>query len=113
MLVVGLIFIFLAIKYDYEPLLLIPIGVGVIIGNIPFFQDGDVNLQLGIYQEGSVLNFFIFRSSKRDLSSVNISWDWSNDRFFLTHIKSQINVTGRCCTSWYIFNFHRCYLPRF
>jgi oxaloacetate decarboxylase beta subunit len=60
MLVVGLIFIFLAIKYDYEPLLLIPIGVGVIIGNIPFFQDGDVNLQLGIYQEGSVLNFLYF-----------------------------------------------------
>ncbi len=60
MLVVGLIFIFLAIKYDYEPLLLIPIGVGVILGNIPFFQEGDVNLQVGIYQEGSVLNFLYF-----------------------------------------------------
>lgn len=60
MLVVGLIFIFLAIKYDYEPLLLIPIGVGVIIGNVPFFQDNDVNLQLGIYQEGSVLNYLYF-----------------------------------------------------
>ena len=60
MLVVGLIFIFLAIKYDYEPLLLIPIGVGVILGNVPFFQDGDVNLQVGIYQEGSVLNFLYF-----------------------------------------------------
>ena len=60
MLVVGLIFIFLAIRYDYEPLLLIPIGVGVILGNIPFFQEGDVNLQVGIYQEGSVLNFLYF-----------------------------------------------------
>jgi oxaloacetate decarboxylase beta subunit len=60
MLVVGLIFIYLAIKYDYEPLLLIPIGVGVILGNIPFFQDGGVNLQVGIYQEGSVLNFLYF-----------------------------------------------------
>lgn len=60
MLLVGLIFIYLAIKYDYEPLLLIPIGVGVILGNIPFFQDGDVNLQVGIYQEGSVLNFLYF-----------------------------------------------------
>lgn len=60
MLVVGLFFIFLAIKYDYEPLLLIPIGVGVILGNIPFFQDSNVNLQLGIYQEGSVLNFLYF-----------------------------------------------------
>ncbi len=60
MLVVGLFFIYLAIKYDYEPLLLIPIGVGVILGNIPFFQDGGINLQVGIYQEGSVLNYLYF-----------------------------------------------------
>jgi oxaloacetate decarboxylase beta subunit len=60
MILVGLVFIFLAIKYDYEPLLLIPIGTGVIIGNVPFFQDGGINLQLGIYQEGSVLNYLYF-----------------------------------------------------
>lgn len=55
MMVVGLIFIFLAIRYDYEPLLLVPIGTGIIIGNIPFLQDA--NLQLGIYEQGSVLNY--------------------------------------------------------
>ncbi|MBN1952533.1 MAG: sodium ion-translocating decarboxylase subunit beta [Bacteroidales bacterium] len=60
MIVVGLFFIFLAIKFDYEPLLLIPIGVGIIIGNIPFYQDGNINLQLGIYQEGSVMNYLYF-----------------------------------------------------
>ncbi len=60
MIVVGLVFIFLAIRYEYEPLLLIPIGTGVIIGNIPFFQDGGINLQLGIYQEGSVLNYLYY-----------------------------------------------------
>ncbi len=60
MIIVGLVFIYLAIKYDYEPLLLIPIGVGVILGNVPFFQDGDVNLQVGIYQEGSVLNYLYY-----------------------------------------------------
>lgn len=60
MIVVGLFFIFLAIKYDYEPLLLIPIGTGIILGNIPFFQDGGINLQLGIYQEGSVLNYLYY-----------------------------------------------------
>jgi len=60
MILVGLFFIFLAIKYDYEPLLLIPIGTGVIIGNVPFFQDGGINLQLGIYQEGSVLNYLYY-----------------------------------------------------
>ncbi len=56
MLVIGLIFIFLAIKYDYEPLLLIPIGTGIIIGNIPMFQAVDFNLKLGIYEPGSVMN---------------------------------------------------------
>ncbi len=60
MITVGLLFLFLAIKYDYEPLLLIPIGTGIIIGNIPFYQDGDINLQLGIYQSGSVLNYLYF-----------------------------------------------------
>jgi carboxybiotin decarboxylase len=60
MLIVGLIFIFLAIKYDYEPLLLIPIGFGIIIGNIPFFQAEGFNMQLGIYEKGSVFNYLYF-----------------------------------------------------
>jgi oxaloacetate decarboxylase beta subunit len=60
MIAIGLFFIFLAIKYEYEPLLLIPIGVGILIGNIPFFSDDGLNLQIGIYQQGSVLNYLYF-----------------------------------------------------
>lgn len=60
MILVGLLFIFLAIRFEYEPLLLIPIGTGIILGNVPFFQDAGINLQLGIYQEGSVLNYLYF-----------------------------------------------------
>lgn len=56
MILIGLLFIFLAIKYDYEPLLLIPIGIGVLLGNIPMYQVADFNLKLGIYEPGSVLN---------------------------------------------------------
>ena len=52
MILVGLLFIFLAIKYEFEPLLLIPIGFGMLIGNIPMMN----GLQVGIYEEGSVLN---------------------------------------------------------
>ena len=58
MIFVGLLFIFLAIKYEYEPLLLIPIGIGIIIGNIPFALDAD--LQLGVYEEGSVMSYLYF-----------------------------------------------------
>lgn len=56
MIIAGLFFIFLAIKFDYEPLLLIPIGIGVLIGNIPMFQVADFNLKLSIYEPGSVMN---------------------------------------------------------
>ncbi len=54
MIVVGLFFLFLAIKKNFEPLLLIPIGFGILIGNIPFKIDA--GLEVGIYEEGSVLN---------------------------------------------------------
>ena len=56
MIVIGIVFIFLGIKYDYEPLLLIPIGTGVILGNIPFVAGN----QTGIYETGSVLNYLYF-----------------------------------------------------
>ena len=52
MIFIGLVFIYLAIKKDWEPLLLIPIGFGMIIGNIPFVP----GLNIGIYEEGSVMN---------------------------------------------------------
>lgn len=56
MMLVAFIFIFLAIKYDFEPMLLIPIGFGILIGNIPMFQVADFNLKLGVYEPGSVMN---------------------------------------------------------
>ena len=37
MICVGLLFIYLAIAKEFEPMLLIPIGFGMIIGNIPFY----------------------------------------------------------------------------
>lgn len=58
MMAAGLFFIFLAIKYEYEPLLLIPIGMGIIIGNIPFRTGA--GLMIGIYEEGSVLNYLYY-----------------------------------------------------
>ncbi len=52
MILVGLIFLYLAIVKDYEPLLLVPIGFGILIGNIPFVPGN----KLGIYETGSVFN---------------------------------------------------------
>lgn len=55
MILIGFLFIYLAIRYEYEPLLLVPIGFGILIGNIPFLEHA--GLQLGIYEEGSVMNY--------------------------------------------------------
>ncbi|MBO6026613.1 MAG: sodium ion-translocating decarboxylase subunit beta [Bacteroidales bacterium] len=44
MILVGILFIFLAVRFEFEPMLLIPIGTGIICGNIPFFQGYGINL---------------------------------------------------------------------
>ncbi|MDD3064306.1 MAG: sodium ion-translocating decarboxylase subunit beta [Massilibacteroides sp.] len=56
MIVIGLVALYLGIGKKFEPMLLVPIGFGVIVGNIPFFP----GLQIGIYEEGSVLNILYF-----------------------------------------------------
>jgi carboxybiotin decarboxylase len=52
MLGIGCVFIYLGIAKDYEPLLLVPIGFGMIVGNIPLAT----GMNIGIYEPGSVLN---------------------------------------------------------
>ena len=52
MMVVGCIFIYLAIAKDYEPLLLVPIGFGMLVGNIPFPE----GMGIGYRENASVLN---------------------------------------------------------
>src|SRR4030043_1314770 len=56
MICVGLLFIYLAIAKEYEPMLLVPIGFGIIVGNVPFYP----GLKIGIYETGSVLNYLYF-----------------------------------------------------
>ncbi|MEN8118210.1 MAG: sodium ion-translocating decarboxylase subunit beta [Bacteroidota bacterium] len=101
MMMVGFIFIFLAIRYDFEPLLLIPIGFGILIGNIPMFQVADFNLKLGVYEPGSVLNIlyqgvvqgwyppliFLGLGAMTDFSSLI-----SNPRLMLLGAAAQIGI---------------------
>ncbi len=54
MTIIGCIFIYLAVAKHFEPMLLIPIGFGILVGNIPFPLEA--GLRIGIYEEGSVLN---------------------------------------------------------
>ena len=52
MILIGIVFITLGIVKKWEPLLLVPIGFGMIIGNIPVYP----GMNVSIYEEGSVLN---------------------------------------------------------
>lgn len=60
MIVIGIVFITLAVVKDYEPLLLVPIGFGVLVGNIPPVA----GMALSVYDDGSVLQYIYFGVSQ-------------------------------------------------
>ena len=60
MIVIGIVFISLAIIKDYEPLLLLPIGFGIVVGNITSIP----GMSLSVYDEGSVLSYIYFGVSQ-------------------------------------------------
>ncbi len=53
MILIGVCFIYLAIVREYEPMVLVPIGFGILIGNIAFHP----GIQIGIFENGSALNY--------------------------------------------------------
>ncbi len=56
MISVGCFFVYLAVVKEFEPLLLVPIGFGIIVGNIPFFK----GFGIGIYENNSVFHYLYF-----------------------------------------------------
>ena len=69
MILVGILFIFLAVRYEFEPMLLIPIGTGIICGNIPFYQGTGINLNdaIGFAQSAIDSGAFSF-----DMDSIKV-----------------------------------------
>ncbi len=60
MIVIGLVFIYLGIAKHYEPLLLVPIGFGIVVGNIP-----GISLQgQSVYDHGSVM-YYLYQGVSR------------------------------------------------
>lgn len=111
MILIGIAFITVAIKKDWEPLLLVPIGFGIIIGNIPFVS----GLQIGIYEPGSVMNIlyqgvqkgwyppliFLGIGAMTDFSSLI-----SQPRLLLIGAAAQIGIFGA-----YIIAIHMGFTP--
>ena len=103
MLLIGLFFIYLAVAKEFEPMLLIPIGFGILIGNIPFNMEA--GLKVGIYEEGSVLNIlyqgvtsgwyppliFLGIGAMTDFSALI-----SNPKLMLIGAAAQFGILGGC-----------------
>lgn len=60
MMAAGILFVYLGISKEFEPLLLVPIGFGMIVGNMP----GVAAQGLGVESEGSVLSYLYFGVKK-------------------------------------------------
>ena len=85
MILVGLFFIYLAVAKEFEPMLLIPIGFGMLIGNIPFNMEA--GLKVGIYEEGSVLNILYQGSNLRLVSAAHLPGHWCYDGLLVSDIQ--------------------------
>jgi sodium ion-translocating decarboxylase beta subunit len=104
MICVGLYFIYLAIAKEFEPMLLIPIGFGILVGNVAFAP----GYQIGIYESGSVLNYLYFGvmqgiyppliflgiGAMTDFSALI-----SNPKLILIGAAAQLGIFGAYCTA--------------
>ena len=97
MICVGLLFLYLGIAKDLEPMLLVPIGFGILLGNIPFFP----GTQVGIYEDGSLLNYLHFGLLKGIYppmiflglgAMIDFSAVISNPKLFLIGIAAQLGI---------------------
>ena len=68
MLAIGVVFIYIAIRKDYEPLLLVPIGFGILVGNIPL----PVQLfnSLSVYMIDPVTHQYVFNSTGNSVLGI-------------------------------------------
>ena len=100
MILVGFVLLYLAIAKGFEPLLLIPIGFGCLLANIPFalLQELTQRVLLGnwIYKSSTMLE------SRRDFSNPNLHWGGSNDRLWSPHRQPQNPPLRGCWSSWYL-----------
>ena len=91
MVVVALIFLYLAIVKQYEPLLLVPISFGMLL----------VNLYPPIMQEGGLLHYFYLLDEWSILPS-DLPWGWSIDRLWTTDRQSKEFPSWSGSPVWYL-----------
>lgn len=68
MIVIGLLFIYIAIAKDYEPLLLVPIGFGVLVGNIPL--PVQIFNSISIYMIDPLTGAYVFNTTGQSVLGI-------------------------------------------
>ncbi|MDO8834671.1 MAG: sodium ion-translocating decarboxylase subunit beta, partial [Vicinamibacterales bacterium] len=68
MVLIGLLFLYLAISKDYEPLLLVPIGFGVLVGNIP--MPLSIFNSVSLYMIDPVSHEYVFNTSGNSVLGI-------------------------------------------
>jgi sodium ion-translocating decarboxylase beta subunit len=68
MIIFGLLFIYLAVTKEYEPLLLVPIGFGILIGNIPL----PVQLfnSISVYMIDPITHQYVFNTTGNSVLGI-------------------------------------------
>ena len=70
MILVGILFIFLAVRFEFEPMLLIPIGTGIICGNIPFFQSTGITFTDAMANLQALLDAGTLQAENMDMAKA-------------------------------------------
>jgi len=68
MLIIGLFFLYLGIAKDYEPLLLVPIGFGILIGNIPLPLQ--IFNSVSVYMIDPITNQYVFNTTNNSVMGL-------------------------------------------
>lgn len=105
MILVGALFIWLAIKKDFEPLLLVPIGLGIILGNIPF--RADAGLEIGLYEDNSVLNIF-YQGVKQGWYPPLVFLGIGAMTDFCAHFQPEAHPDWSRCPIWNLRRIYDC-----
>lgn len=107
MIAIGLSFVTLAIVKHYEPLLLLPIGFGAIVGNLAVIP----GMSLSVYDPGSVLNYLYFGVSQGIYppliflgigAMTDFSTMLSNPKLILLGAAAQIGIFGTLIGALYL-----------
>jgi len=98
MILIGITFITLAIKKSFEPLLLVPIGFGILIGNIPYDSN---KLPLSVY-DGPVseheITYYLILPDNEGLAPLPIKQHYKGDS--LVHEGKAIMVNKHAMFAW-------------